>query len=314
MNVNEFIDKLEKDRFIEVNGYTVFASNIDEQLLLVSEFDYDKKSAGIVYLGKRKYYGLENSLGFKTEEYISMYSYECEINKTIETGIKDKAKKTFPEDYNNIENYKKQIFESLIKNKYPDTSEYRFLGKSKHYNAPDHILYFKPFQNIKDVADAIKDKDKFIESKIDQYLDFGYQLIAAQRAFEEYQYNPPVELQNRYNLKSACYDRKTIKIAFDYKGEKIICSPLTKSIEHICNTGSGQLEFANDKDDPFLKMGFYHCNQPSINFDDIKSVTYGRKLVYVRKEDKEQSLDDKLAAVDEKIKYDGKGNYKNVER
>lgn len=301
MNVKEFIDIMEKEHFINSDNYEVFASNIDEQLLLVSEFGNKERTLGIIDLDKRKYYEINCFFDFEKDkdQVIWLYKYKNDILITVKNGILDKANKTFPEGYNNISEYKPKIFESIVRRKWHDKPNY---------------LNLKLFNNIKDIADAIKDKDKFIESSIDKYLDLGYKLIAAQKTFDEYSFNPPIELQNRITLYNACEGRKTIKIAFDYEGEQIICSPLTDCIKRISETGHAWLKFANDKDNPFYYKDYWNRDNIGINFEDIKSATYGRKLVYVRKEDKEQSLDDKLAAVDEKIKYDGKGNYKNVER
>lgn len=267
LSVKEFIDTIEKDRFMKVDNYNVFVSNIDERFLLVSNFDDEHRDLGIIDLDKRKYYALSFLLPFNRDEFTFWSNYKVEIAESIADGIAIKAKKAFPEGYNNITHYKHWIFKSLV--------------EGMLYDKPKDRFNRDPFHNINDVVNAIKDKDHFIESSIDRYLDLGYQLIAAQKAFEEYKTNPPVELRNRMTLYNACEGRKTIKITFNYNGNQIICRSLSESIQRICADGNGWLEFLNSKDNPFLKMGFNRDNEPSINFDDIKFATYGHNTIYV---------------------------------
>ena len=98
LSVKEFIDTIEKDRFMKVDNYNVFVSNIDERFLLVSNFDDEHRDLGIIDLDKRKYYALSFLLPFNRDEFILWLNYKVEIAESIADGIAIKAKKLFQKD------------------------------------------------------------------------------------------------------------------------------------------------------------------------------------------------------------------------
>lgn len=311
LSVKEFIDTIEKDRVMEVNDNDVFVSNIDERLMLVSSIAQndslflEAKLLGIIDLDKRKYY-MMNSLQdeiLNEDEYINLYKDIEEIKKTINNRIKLKAKKTFPEGYSDTSLYEGIIKRSII------TFNNAFLSQ-------DYKLLDLTF-GLKEIIEIVKDKDKFIESNVDKYIDYGYQYILAKLNTTKYSLkilketdnkdmsSETIEICNRRILYFSLKEHEKINIILNYEGEEIACNPLAESVQEICINGSGQLKFKNDIDKPFLKIGLKDCNIQSVDFKDIKMVMFENKIIY---EPKDQ---DELLAYFEKNKKEFKEKYKD---
>lgn len=311
LSVKEFINIMEKDRVMEVNDNDVFVSNIDERLMLVSSIAQndslflEAKLLGIIDLDKRKYY-MMNSLQdeiLNEDEYINLYKDIEEIKKTINNRIKLKAKKTFPEGYSDTSLYEGIIKRSII------TFNNAFLSQ-------DYKLLDLTF-GLKEIIEIVKDKDKFIESNVDKYIDYGYQYILAKLNTTKYSLkilketdnkdmsSETIEICNRRILYFSLKEHEKINIILNYEGEEIACNPLAESVQEICINGSGQLKFKNDIDKPFLKIGLKDCNIQSVDFKDIKMVMFENKIIY---EPKDQ---DELLAYFEKNKKEFKEKYKD---
>lgn len=311
LSVKEFINIMEKDRVMEVNDNDVFVSNIDERLMLVSSIAQndslflEAKLLGIIDLDKRKYY-MMNSLQdeiLNEDEYINLYKDIEEIKKTINNRIKLKAKKTFPEGYSDTSLYEGIIKRSII------TFNNAFLSQ-------DYKLLDLTF-GLKEIIEIVKDKDKFIESNVDKYIDYGYQYILAKLNTTKYSLkilketdnkdmsSETIEICNRRILYFSLKEHEKINIILNYEGEEIACNPLAESVQEICINGSGQLKFKNDIDKPFLKIGLKDCNIQSVDFKDIKMVMFENKITY---EPKDQ---DELLAYFEKNKKEFKEKYKD---
>ncbi len=311
LSVKEFINIMEKDRVMEVNDNDVFVSNIDERLMLVSSIAQndslflEAKLLGIIDLDKRKYY-MMNSLQdeiLNEDECINLYKEIEEIKKTINNRIKLKAKKTFPEGYSDTSLYEGIIKRSII------TFNNAFLSQ-------DYKLLDLTF-GLKEIIEIVKDKDKFIESNVDKYIDYGYQYILAKLNTTKYSLkilketdnkdmsSETIEICNRRILYFSLKEHEKINIILNYEGEEIACNPLAESVQEICINGSGQLKFKNDIDKPFLKIGLKDCNIQSVDFKDIKMVMFENKIIY---EPKDQ---DELLAYFEKNKKEFQEKYKD---